>query len=132
MRTASLIPISAAAILIVVLGQIPLAGQANTWNPPRTPDGQPDLQGSWTNATVTPLEHPTELAGKQVFTDEEATEFARKTVQATNADRRDIPPEVDVARAYNQFWYDRGTSVVSTKRTFLIETTFVPRSYQNW
>ena len=31
----------------------------------RTPDGQPDLQGIWTNATLTPLERPKELAGKE-------------------------------------------------------------------
>jgi hypothetical protein len=120
MRTAYFIPTLFSAALIGVLGQTPLAGQANTWTPPRTSDGQPDLQGIWTNATVTPLERPADLAGKQVFTDEEAAEFAKRTVQATNADRRDIPPEVDVARAYNQFWYDRGTNVVATKRTSLI------------
>jgi hypothetical protein len=69
---------------------------------------------------VTPLERPAELAGKKVFSDQEAAEFAKQAIQATNADRRDVPPEVDVARAYNQFWYDRGTTVVSTKQTSLI------------
>ena len=34
----------------------------------RLPDGRPDLQGIWTNATVTPLERPRELAGKEFFT----------------------------------------------------------------
>jgi hypothetical protein len=120
MRSASFISICATALVIVAFGQTPLSGQSNTWTPPRTPDGQPDLQGIWTNATVTPLERPAELAGKKVFTDQEAAEFAKQTVQATNADRRDVPPEVDVARAYNQFWYDRGTTVVSTKQTSLI------------
>ena len=59
-------------------------------------------------ATVTPLERPTGLAGKQVFTEEEAAEFAKQAVQNNNADRRDLPPDADVARAYNDFWYDRG------------------------
>ena len=36
----------------------------NSWTPPRTPDNQPDLQGYWTNATLTPLERPAQFAGK--------------------------------------------------------------------
>ena len=44
----------------------------STWTPTRTPDGQPDLQGYWTNATFTPLERPAEFAGKEFFTPEEA------------------------------------------------------------
>src|SRR5439155_14951943 len=40
--------------------------------PPRTVDGRPDLQGIWTNATITPLERPREFAGKEFLTEEEA------------------------------------------------------------
>src|ERR1700689_2083092 len=36
-----------------------------SWTAPRTPDGHPDLQGVWTNGTITPLERPAELAGKE-------------------------------------------------------------------
>ena len=120
----------AVAILFVVLARIPLAGQApspatakapaKTWTLPHTPDGQPDLQGIWTNATVTPLERPSDLAGKEVFTDAEAAEYARQAVQRNNADRRESAPDADVARAYNDFWYDRGTKVIPTKRTSLV------------
>jgi hypothetical protein len=120
MRSSPVISICAAFLVFIVAGHTPLSGQANTWTPPRTADGQPDLQGIWTNATVTPLERPADLAGKQTFTEQEASEFAKQAVQATNADRRDLPPELDVARAYNQFWYDRGTTVVGSKRTSLI------------
>ena len=38
------------------------------WTPPRTADGQPDLQGMWTNATITPFERPSEFAGKEFLT----------------------------------------------------------------
>ncbi len=94
------------------------AGRA--WAPPRTPDGQPDLQGIWTNATITPLERPPELAGKPFLTEKEAAEYEKEVRQRSNTDRRNVPAEVDVSLAYNDAWYDRGTKVVGTRRTSLI------------
>ena len=44
---------------------------------PRTPWGHPDLQGRWTNATVTPLERPADLGAKEFFTESEAEFVAR-------------------------------------------------------
>lgn len=87
---------------------------------PRTPDNQPDLQGIWTNATITPLERPPELAGKAFFTPEEAAVYEKQVRARNNADRRDVNPDADLAVGYNDFWWDRGTSVVSTLRTSLI------------
>src|ERR1700757_3545402 len=117
MRNRAFTLVCAIAILVVV-GRMPLAGQNKDWTPPRTPDGQPDLQGVWTNATVTPLERPADLAGKQVFTEEEAAEYAKQAVERNKQDGRVPAPNVLVA--YNDLWFDRGTSVVSTKRTSLI------------
>ncbi len=88
--------------------------------PPRTPDGKPDLQGVWTNVTITPLERPANLAGKEFFTPAEAADYEKVTVANNNADRRDGPAAADVGRAYNDFWWDRGTKVVPTLRTSLI------------
>ena len=48
------------------------------WTTPRTPDGHPDLQGFWTNDTVTPLERPAEFGDKAVLTPEEAAAYAKK------------------------------------------------------
>src|SRR5438874_2286301 len=50
--------------------------------PPRTPDGQPDLQGVWTNNSVTPLQRPKELAGKEFYTEAEM-----EAVQRAQRDR---------------------------------------------
>jgi hypothetical protein len=83
----------------------------------RTADGQPDLQGVWNYATVTPLERPDELRGKDVFSDDEAEEFARK--EADKADHDKNPP-ADIVGNYNEFWYDGDKKVVGTRRTSLI------------
>ena len=60
----------AAVMTVVALAPAPLGGQTSSKRPeatkavPRTPDGQPDLQGYWTNATFTPLDRPAEFAGR--------------------------------------------------------------------
>jgi hypothetical protein len=54
-----------------------------------TPEGQPDLQGFWTNDTYTPLERPAELAGKEFFTKEEAAAFVKNRVDRLNGQARD-------------------------------------------
>lgn len=91
-----------------------------SWTPPKTPDGQPDLQGYWTNVTLTPLQRPANLAGKEFFTPEEAEGYAQQVVSQNNADRRDGAATQDLSRAYNDFWWDRGTKVVKTLRTSLV------------
>ena len=53
------------------------AAQAR-WVPPRTSDGQPDLQGVWLSNTATPLERPKQLEGKARLSDEEVAEFRRR------------------------------------------------------
>ena len=99
----------------VVNAQAPAAGAG--WTLARTPDGQPDLQGIWTNATVTPLERPRALAGKAYLTEAEAAALEQQIAQ-----RR---VELDKfgsleSGSYNQFWDDAGTKVLSTRQTSLV------------
>ena len=108
-------------LFVVALLAAPLLFGADA-APPLTPDGHPDLQGIWTNATLTPLERPASLANKEFLTDKEAADFARNSLQNVDADRRDGGASVDVNRAYNEFWRDRG-KVVPSRRTSLITDT---------
>jgi hypothetical protein len=115
------VPVAAALVFLAApaAGQTP-ASKAKTWTAPRTPDGQADLQGNWTNGTITPFERPAELAGKQFFTEQEVVDYEKSVLQRNNADRRDGGAEADVGRAYNDSWYDRGARVVPTRRTSLV------------
>jgi hypothetical protein len=107
--------------VMLLSGQTPSASKA--WSPSRTPDGQPDLQGTWTNATLTPLERPVEFARKLTLTDEEAAAYEKQRIAAANMDRRDGGAEADVERAYNDVFYDRGSHLIRVdgyKRTSMI------------
>ena len=105
-------------VVLVLLAARPAAGQtsrAADWKAPRTPDGHPDLQGLWTNTSLTPLERPANLAGKESFTEEEAAAYERGIVQKRAEDPND--GEGDVADP--KVWWERATKV-STRRTSLI------------
>jgi hypothetical protein len=79
----------------------------------------------WDYRTITPLERPSALSGKQFLTEDEAAVFEREENRRQNRDLIDpakgglqYPPGGIVP--YNEFWYDRGNSVVDSKRTSLI------------
>jgi len=62
---------------------------AEHWMPALTADGQPNIQGDWTNDTYTPLERPAELAGKEFFTREEALAFEKSRTDRLEAQAAD-------------------------------------------
>jgi len=90
--------------------------RAKQWTAPRTVDGQPDLQGVWTNATITPFERPAQLAGKAFLTEQEAAEIEKQSAKS----KVDRPPAAGDVGNYNQVWFDSGTKVVSTRQTSLV------------
>ena len=96
---------------------------------PRTPDGHPDLQGIWTNATITPLERPAQLAGKPTLNDDEARVLEAKSAQElAEVDGKSEGPLLAAAGSsgtggYNVLFIDRGSEfarVNGVKRTSLI------------
>jgi hypothetical protein len=112
----------AALLLVFVSSTTPLAGQNRATTPPRTPWGHPDLQGTWDNHSITPLERPARFAGREFLTKEEAIELEKEAArQNSDIDNRENAGTVqDVGLAYNEFWWDRATNVVETLRTSLI------------
>src|SRR6516165_5390935 len=94
-------------ILALIIAAAPLSAQS--FDPH-------DLQGVWTDATITPFERPAELAGKEFLTEKEA-----KALEARAADNRvDRAPKDGDTGSYNQFWFDSGTQVVKSLRTSLV------------
>ena len=95
---------------------------ADTGSSLRTPWGDPNLQGVWNYSTLTPMERPSALADKPSLTTEEAVAFAAAERQRQNRDLIDssaggllYAPESDGGVVpYNEFWYDRGTTVISS------------------
>jgi hypothetical protein len=119
---------------VPVAGQVPTSAKttAKAYTPPRTANGHPDLQGVWDFRNVIPLERPSQYASKEFLSDQEAAEFEKSAAERLDMDRRDddptrtpavvngAPATADVARAYNEFWYDFGKKFVGSKRSSLI------------
>ncbi len=100
---------------------------------PRTSWGAPDLQGVWDFRTITPMQRPESQADKEFLSDDEATTRNQAALdRELDLDTRprrqtEVDPSGNVDRgvdgqpgSYNAFWFDRGTSVIATKRTSLI------------
>jgi hypothetical protein len=111
--THRLLPVIAALSLLAVSA----ASTGAQGDHPRTPWGDPDFEGIWSNATLTPMQRPAELASKEFFTPEEAARFARTRIEQTNADRPLPPGQVG---AYNDAFFERGSGIVKSRRTSLV------------
>jgi hypothetical protein len=103
--------------------------KSKSWAVPRTPDGKPDLQGVWTNATITPLERPRDLANKPTMTDAEAAAYEKANAEELQKqDGQSDGPLIAAAGSsgtggYNVLFVDRGTELArvdGVKRTSLI------------
>ena len=82
---------------------------AQTSKATRTPDGHPDLQGYWTNQTITPLERPKELGAKEFFTQEEAAEYRKRALVPTPTAERS---GTEAHYEFTQFGLDRSQAQI--------------------
>ena len=121
MKFASIGALGLAAAL-VALAVAPLAGQGGAAGAaPRTPWGDPDLQGVWEYWTFTPLEKPAELAGRDVLTEEEAAVIAQR-LSAEAVGRDDTRPPEGQTGGYNQsFWTERSRAEALTQPSLLVD-----------
>src|SRR5438105_3454246 len=76
----------------VVSGQQPARpgaqAAAKPGGPPKTPWGDPDLQGTWDNTTQTPFERPAKYAGRAELTDQEVADLKRAAEAAARSGDR--------------------------------------------
>ena len=77
-----------AAILFLASATVLAQSPVKTYTPPKTAWGDPDLQGIFTNATITPFERPPEFAGKEFLTEKEVAELEARAAK----NRVDQPP----------------------------------------
>ena len=106
-----------ALVTVVAVGMLLPATAAsqtptNSEESPRTAWGDPDLNGTWSYASLTPLQRPASMADREFYTAEEAAE---RNLSVT-LDQPDRPGDVG---SYNALWFDRG-QVSADLRTSLI------------
>jgi len=120
-------------VVSAVVATAPVAGQAGAtgartnasppraYAAPRTPDGQPDLQGIWTNATYTPLERPKNVT-KEFYTPEEALQLAKRAA-LEESDQTEPGTVADVHYDFTQFGLDRsqGTMALNLRTSLIVD-----------
>ena len=130
MRKTYLVMFAAAAIALAFAAQ-PAAAQSTGGDMPmRTPDGHPDISGTFTFRTLTPMQRPAQFEGQETLGPEQAALF--EASERTRQNRDLFDPETGAPNAgyqsradggvlsYNEFWYERGIELTSDKRTALI------------
>ena len=117
-RALTAVSLALASILLAPLG----LGQSDNFA--KTEFGHPDLQGTYTFRTITPLNRPRELEHMETLTPEQAAEWEQFELRRQNRDLiidsvggAGYPPGVI---SYNNFWYERGENTVADRRTSLI------------
>jgi hypothetical protein len=118
----------AAASLAILVSAPALAGERAVYKAPRTAYGQPDLQGVWTNATITPITRPAKYGDRNTLTREEAAALEKANADQVARADAPTPPGTTVTElknadcgpdgisgfncGYNQGWKDPGTTVI--------------------
>jgi hypothetical protein len=117
--------------LVFFLAVTSTTTEAAEYRAPRTSFGQPDLQGVWTNSTLTPVERPSSLGNKLVLTEQEAR--AMEVSMAKRLAAADAPSDPGTQLkaggdpgGYNLFWMDPGTKIAYVDGQFRSSLTIEP------
>jgi hypothetical protein len=112
-----------------VLSSSPLVAQnrganappSKAYTAPKTPWGEPDLQGTFSNRTITPFERQANVNGREFFTPEEVAAMEKQAAGRGGDEGRNRGTRGDVERAYNDFWWDRGTKVTTLRTSMVVD-----------
>ena len=109
-------PLSMSLVAAVVAMLLPAAALAQTQSDgePLTPWGDPNLEGTWSYASLTPLQRPAGLGDRRHYTEEEA---AARNLEVT-LDREPPPGSVG---SYNALWFDRGRVSPDLRTSLIID-----------
>jgi hypothetical protein len=89
------------------------AARPENWVAPRTPWGDPDIQGLWPSGDWrrVPLQRPEELGTRSVLTPEEFAERERQAATDAAADAAEFAaPAAEVSNTPPSYWQDRGSA----------------------
>ena len=125
MKPRTLFISAAIGVLALTAGAALAAGPA-PYHAPRTPDGQPDLQGNWTNATITPFERDKQYGDRLALTDKEVKALEGANAQLVADGNKPTDPKAKVTDlptncgrgftgvdcGYNSAWVDPGTRII--------------------
>ncbi len=126
MRHTHLLLVAAVTVFLtpsILVGQSgsAVAPPAKPYTTPKTPWGEPDLQGTFSNRTITPFERPANVNGREFYTAEEVAAIEKAAAGRGGDEGRNRGTRGDVERAYNDFWWDRGTKVTTLRTSLVVD-----------
>ena len=120
------VPMMAVVVAVVAMMAVPavalIAQGPQAYTPPKTPWGEPDLQGIWSGETLTPIERPARFAGRPVLSEQEAEAIEDDIASRPGRDDRSARgTERDVAQAYNQHWLAPPTRLADRRTSLIVD-----------
>ena len=106
---------------MALAGTVGAGGQGSASETPRTPWGDPDIQGIWEYWTFTPLQRPESLVDRAELTAEEAAAFGEQQRQAALARDRDGPREGDTGAYGQEVWTERARPNALTQASLIVD-----------